>query len=539
MLTRAGRSRMRLAPAALTAILAAGPVLAQGVGQPLPRNLTPAERESLAAHPLVAQRGGAAPTGPLWCPPEYAPMEAILMAWEGSTSWNNILAEMGALITTIGDADLVVCVDSAGVRTSATTTLTNAGADMGRVRFVTKTLDTIWIRDYGPRFVYENGVRVIVDHTYNRPRPNDNAFNDFFAALDGIPQYDIPLVHGGGNFHLSGLGDSYATRLVRNENGGLTEQEIIDLWLQYQGVLTALQTPFRTSVDSTQHIDMWMIPVADRDIIISDWPLAQGSYEDNICDSVSAMLTGIGYTVHRVPAVSSGGTHYTFTNSLICNDLVCIPSYTNSTASQYNAQALATWQAACPGKAIVQVPSQAIVTAAGVLHCIAMHMPAAAGGTVPTIYLRSLNDPGAVLEPGQQVEFEWISDDDVETYYIKLELSLDDGATWPIIIDPFEWDDGAFTWTVPDVFTEQARIKALVYDWQEGIGDDVNDAPFTINGTGECVADFNADGEVNTLDVLAFLNAWSDGDSSADINGDGTVNTLDVLAFLNAWGAGC
>ena len=54
-----------------------------------------------------------------------------------------------------------------------------------------------------------------------------------------------------------------------------------------------------------------------------------------------------------------------------------------------------------------------------------------------------------------------------------------------------------------------------------------------------CQADFNGDGAVNTLDVLAFLNAWVAGDSSADINGDGSVNTLDVLAFLNLWTAGC
>jgi hypothetical protein len=55
----------------------------------------------------------------------------------------------------------------------------------------------------------------------------------------------------------------------------------------------------------------------------------------------------------------------------------------------------------------------------------------------------------------------------------------------------------------------------------------------------DCVADFNGDGEVNTQDVLAFLNAWTAGDDSADINGDGEVNTQDVLAFLNLWTAGC
>ncbi|HZW08739.1 MAG TPA: GC-type dockerin domain-anchored protein [Phycisphaerales bacterium] len=54
-----------------------------------------------------------------------------------------------------------------------------------------------------------------------------------------------------------------------------------------------------------------------------------------------------------------------------------------------------------------------------------------------------------------------------------------------------------------------------------------------------CAADFNGDGAVNTLDVLAFLNAWNDGDNRADFNGDGTLDTRDVLAFLNAWTAGC
>ena len=54
-----------------------------------------------------------------------------------------------------------------------------------------------------------------------------------------------------------------------------------------------------------------------------------------------------------------------------------------------------------------------------------------------------------------------------------------------------------------------------------------------------CVADFNGDGNVNTQDVTAFLNAWNAQDSSADINGDGNVNTQDVTAFLNLWNIGC
>ncbi|MCW5775529.1 MAG: hypothetical protein KIS87_03660 [Phycisphaeraceae bacterium] len=54
-----------------------------------------------------------------------------------------------------------------------------------------------------------------------------------------------------------------------------------------------------------------------------------------------------------------------------------------------------------------------------------------------------------------------------------------------------------------------------------------------------CPADFNGDTVVNTLDVLAFLNAFVAQHPSADFNGDTIINTLDVLAFLNAYTAGC
>jgi hypothetical protein len=51
-----------------------------------------------------------------------------------------------------------------------------------------------------------------------------------------------------------------------------------------------------------------------------------------------------------------------------------------------------------------------------------------------------------------------------------------------------------------------------------------------------CVADFNEDGNVNVLDVLAFLTAWNGG---LDFNGDGGTNILDVLSFIQIWNAGC
>ncbi|HZW08784.1 MAG TPA: GC-type dockerin domain-anchored protein [Phycisphaerales bacterium] len=54
-----------------------------------------------------------------------------------------------------------------------------------------------------------------------------------------------------------------------------------------------------------------------------------------------------------------------------------------------------------------------------------------------------------------------------------------------------------------------------------------------------CTADWNADGAVNTIDFIAFLNDWAAKEQIADLNGDGVVNTLDFIQFLNLWAAGC
>jgi hypothetical protein len=47
--------------------------------------------------------------------------------------------------------------------------------------------------------------------------------------------------------------------------------------------------------------------------------------------------------------------------------------------------------------------------------------------------------------------------------------------------------------------------------------------------------DFNADGRVNSMDLISFINAFAIGDMAADFNGDGVLTTLDMLDFLNAY----
>ena len=85
-------------------------------GSAIPRNLTPVERRFLGDHPLAPPRTDGPPTGPIHCVAEYEPMEGILIAWE---SFYSILRELALNVTTIGDGEVYVVVDSGSEQSSA------------------------------------------------------------------------------------------------------------------------------------------------------------------------------------------------------------------------------------------------------------------------------------------------------------------------------------------------------------------------------------------------------------------------------------
>ena len=542
-----------LRAAALLAVSAAPLAHAQSLEYPegaaIPRSLTPAEEAYVRLFPIqAAQSRGAAPAGLVRTPGEYEPAEGIIMAWEGSTSWLSILAQMTREITTTGDAEAFIFVDSASEQTSAANLVAAQGADMSRVHFEIKRTDTIWARDYGPRYIYlgsqpdgTGGVRAIVDHTYNRPRPNDNSLPSYWAGVRNEPYFLIPLVHGGGNYHLetgSPAGVGHSTQLISNENPGLTEAQIIQYWSDYQNLDTTLYTPYPTFVDSTQHIDMWMIMLDDDKVMISEWvnePSASWAITSN---NAAADFAARGFQVFRVPAVRSGGTHYTYTNAVICNDLVLVPTYTNSTASQFNDDALAVWQAAYPEKSIVQINCQALVTSAGVMHCIVMHVPAPASGDAPGVYMTSQND-GGTIDPGELVQTTWLFDSPDGVTTADLLLSTDGGASYSSVVGSgFDASTGTYYWTAPDVGTSDGRLRLVIRDGDGNESFDDSDVSFTITGS-VCIADLTGDGVLNFFDVSVFLNAYTAMDPVADFTGDGVYDFFDVSAFLNAFNAGC
>ncbi len=338
----------------------------------LPRGMTPFEQSIWRARDL-SRAPLAPPGGTIDTPAEYERNAGLMIRWGQQ---NAILSAMAVAITT-GEANFkLYVVVSAGLQASAQSTLTNAGANLSQVQFVIANSDSVWIRDYGPRFIDDNGRRAIVDHVYNRPRPNDDLVPGVFATLLGETKYDLPLSHGGGNFHLFEDGSAYMTSLIVNENPGATTQSVRDAYLAYQGLNLTVTDPMPVSFDSTQHIDMWMLPADGNRVIINEYPAIGGVYTTprQVTEAVATQLINSGKTVLRIGGFSVGGVHYTYTNAVVLNSTVLTCQFNGYTTQNQNA--LSVFQQAFPTRAIVPIDCSNIIGLAGAIHCIVMHVPA-------------------------------------------------------------------------------------------------------------------------------------------------------------------
>jgi agmatine/peptidylarginine deiminase len=116
-----------------------------------------------------------------------------------------------------------------------------------------------------------------------------------------------------------------------------------------------------------------MMTVRDREVIIGQYTPADGQAY-TITEAAATGLAARGYTVHRTPGWSSGGTHYTYTNAVVFNQLVFVPEFAGYASE--NAAALAVFQAAFPAHQVIPVDCSQIIHSAGAIHCVVMHVPA-------------------------------------------------------------------------------------------------------------------------------------------------------------------
>ncbi len=234
------------------------------------------------------------------------------------------------------------------------------------VTFTVAKTDTVWIRDYGPNFVIDsNGVENIVDLKYFTGRKNDDKFPERYGVIYNENVESICLSYEGGNYMCDGNGVGFTTTMVYNENQGMTTDGVNDTIKTYFGLnqLVVLK-PLKN--EGTGHIDMFAKIVDNNTIIVGQYPESDENYQ--VLEDDAAYLTALGYEVLRVPMLPG---FKTYTNSLILNNKVLIPTY-NTFEDEI---ALTVYSNAMPGYEIIGIDCSNIIDYGGAIHCIAMTSP--------------------------------------------------------------------------------------------------------------------------------------------------------------------
>lgn len=310
-------------------------------------------------HPIVTYTIGSASTVMIRQPAEFEPMQGVLIRYPFGISYA-IIKEMAE------DVNVVTIVASVSQKNTVLSQYQSYGIDTNHCSFLIAPSDSYWTRDYGPWFIFNsNDEQGLVDFTYNRPRPNDDAIPGAYAANQTIPLSFMSLEHAGGNYMTDGQGIAISTTLVWEENTGYTHQQINQKLYDYCGITTYHVVP-DVNAEYIKHIDCWGKYLSPDTILIREVPASHTQYDEieGAVDYFESQMScyGTPYNVVRVYTP----TNEPYTNSLILNDKVLVPI----TGSQWDDEAITSYQNAMPGYEVLGFTGSWDPTDA--LHCRAM-----------------------------------------------------------------------------------------------------------------------------------------------------------------------
>jgi len=317
---------------------------------------------------------------------EFENLNAVLMRWPWD--WASQKDEYAQMVQAIydGDATAAIWTNTSSQKNEAISYLENRGVPTSHILWVTEQTNSVWMRDYGPNFIYESdGPRWgVVDFHYYNSRPADDDTPLVIASAMNVPVMDRQfsnVVHTeGGNLNRDGVGCVVFSERTYSNNGGVNH-DVIDARIKTAFNANKALVPEDPSLDGTGHVDMFLKIVDEDTVVVAQYDPDEKDYQ--ILEDAATLFmsetngAGVPWEVHRIwqpdvyyiffifPVVR------TYTNSLVVNDVVMLPVFD----IPYDAQAVAVYEALYPGRTIVPINAEVIIESGGAWHCVTMEYP--------------------------------------------------------------------------------------------------------------------------------------------------------------------
>lgn len=257
-----------------------------------------------------------------------------------------------------------------------------AGIAGKTIKFLRQSLDSMWVRDYGPLFVNHDGRTVIVRASYKtETRKYDNSFAWGLGVHFDVPVREIPLKLDAGNLISNGAGALVSSSLLHTWNESrVASRENLGAILNgmYGFKNIALVEPL--AGEPTGHADMFVTFLSPDLAVVGAFDpeidAENAARLDRTAAKIAEMPCPAGKVrVVRIPMPPHDDELFrTYTNVVFANGTLLVPNYPNA-APLYDQQALSIYRKLLPDWNVVGIDSTTLIRKRGSLHCITLNVP--------------------------------------------------------------------------------------------------------------------------------------------------------------------
>ena len=323
---------------------------------------------------------------------EFEPQRAILLSvCDLQPHHQHVLKQI--VEKSAGHADILILYNDNQQLKNTVELLRNVPND--HVSFYQLQLDTVWLRDFGPRIVeVADGTRTL-DFYYYGVRPYDDAFPERWSLETDSRLDKVAWTLQGGNLICNGQGLGIATTRIFDDNAVSIGSQHAGPSVNAQGKQFVLQELKRAInlqelvvlepllYESTKHVDMFAAFIAPDHVLVAQ--LGPGTHRSNaqILDYNARKLSritigGKPLKVDRIQIPPPDGKSWsTYTNAIFTDKLILLPVM-KSDPPQIVRNAIETYRRLMPDHHIETVDITSMKKLQGSLHCLSINLPAAA-----------------------------------------------------------------------------------------------------------------------------------------------------------------
>ncbi len=304
--------------------------------------------------------------------PEYDTVAGVVMYWNPGS--NHAYDQIVASVVSGIQPEATVFMQTNGQyhQGNMISTFDNYNVPIDNVVFIPVYGDRIWIRDHGPFSIYDNDSLAFVGFNDLAQNHGDQDLPQRLAEYWEINYYDFShIIFDGGNYLIDSHSRLFATDRLYTNNQGIPAETIDTILETYMAIDTVI-TFQALSNDYWGHLDMQVKLLNDTTFVISsveEWHQDYQILQDNLAILQSLEHPeGKSYQIEQIPKADNWKTYI---NSLIVNQTVLVPIYSNHSDSY----ALQTYQDLMPGKNVIGIDCNAMIHWEGAIHCITNQIP--------------------------------------------------------------------------------------------------------------------------------------------------------------------